>query len=65
MLFFNQKNQYASILVFALVIAMFLSMFSNYVVDATYITYCMIIFGLIFGVIEWKERNDGQVYSAQ
>lgn len=60
----RKKSQYAAILTFALVVAMFLSMFSNYVIDATYITYSMITFGLIFGIIEWKEKNDEQLHSA-
>ncbi|MBE6740170.1 MAG: O-antigen ligase family protein [Ruminococcaceae bacterium] len=58
------KSQYAGILAFAVVIAMFLSMFSNYVIDATYITYSMIIFGIIFGIMEREEKNYEQAHSA-
>ena len=60
----KEKSEYAGILAFALVIAMFLSTFSNYIIDATYITYSMAIFGIIFGIMERTRKNYAQAYSA-
>lgn len=58
--FIKRKSPYAGVLTFALVIAMFLSAFSNFVIDATYVTYCMITFGVIFGLSERKEAMNSE-----
>lgn len=63
--FIRKKSEYAGILAFVLVIAMFLSTFSNYVIDATYITYCMINLGLIFGITERKDKNNDKSHSTK
>lgn len=46
----RERSCYAPIFSFMLVIALMLSMFSNYAIDATFITYCMITFGMLMGL---------------
>lgn len=47
-----KRNPLSANLAFCLVIYLFMSFFSNYVIDATYITYNMISIGIIYGTIE-------------
>ena len=53
-----KKEPMAANLAFCVVIYIIMSFFSNYVIDATYITYNMITIGLIYGLVGRKTKNE-------
>lgn len=58
------KNQYASSFTFCIVILLFMSIFSNYIIEATYATYNMITIGYILGATTNWENMYGYFKSS-
>lgn len=57
------KNQYASSFAFCIVLLLFMSMFSNYIIEATFATYNMITIGFILGATANREYMYGRFRS--
>lgn len=53
------KEPMSGAVIYSIIVSLFLSAFSNYIIDATYITYSMITLGLIFGIYR-KELEEKQ-----
>ena len=51
------KDKYSAVASFSLIISLFLSLFSNFAIDATFITYSMITFGTIFGLQKHEKEK--------
>ena len=54
----RERSRYAPIFSFMLVIALMLSTFSNYAIDATFITYGMITFGVLLGLERYNKEKE-------
>lgn len=52
------KEPMSGAVIYTIIVALFLSAFSNYIIDATYITYSMITLGLIFGI--YRKELEGE-----
>lgn len=59
------KEPLAANMAYCLVIYLFMSFFSNFVIDVTYITYNIITIGLIYGITERKKKAYVKAYNGK